>query len=337
MTEVNLKRSSSNTWLMILKPIVQRRINALLNLQADYFRVRVKFYEKLHTIQQKYFPEFEHLYQKRCSIINGQYEPSEYESRVDWSTMTSTKQESDSIISIEKKFDQMSTNTSLYSEINCVENTEKGIPKFWLTILKMMDAFNYNVKSQDEPALEHLVDIRYQSSTDFKAPGYTLEFLFSSNKYFTNSILTKQYDIRVNIDETKPYHYEGPEVVNCKGCVINWNSEHDLTIKMRKKRVRERKTGVMRTIIIKEKIKSFFNFFDPPIIPEGGIYDMEEEEQMILEADFEFGIMLKQKILPRAVLYYTGDIKNFLDEEFDQDQSNNQEDRSPTSTSSSSQ
>ncbi len=42
---------------------------------------------------------------------------------------------------------------------------------------------------------------------------------------------------------------------------------------------------------------------------------MTDEEQIQLEADIEFGLLLKQRVLPRAILYYTGEIFTTFEEE----------------------
>ena len=47
--------------------------------------------------------------------------------------------------------------------------------------------------------------------------GFTLEFVFEPNEYFTNRVLTKQYMMKFSIDDETPMEYDGPEVVKCKG------------------------------------------------------------------------------------------------------------------------
>jgi hypothetical protein len=43
------------------------------------------------------------------------------------------------------------------------------------------------------------------------------EFYFESNKFFNNTVLTKQYQMRSEPDEADPFSFEGPEIVKCKG------------------------------------------------------------------------------------------------------------------------
>merc|ERR1711862_949935 len=68
--------------------------------------------------------------------------------------------------------------------------------------------------------------------------------------------------------------------------------------------------GVPRTV----RAASFFEFFDPPCIEEG---DCEEgsHDKAALAMDFEIGLNIKDKIIPRAVLFFTGEIVN---EDFDE-------------------
>ena len=45
------------------------------------------------------------------------------------------------------------------------------------------------------------------------------------------------------------------------------------------------------------------------LVPEGPDAELEESEEMsLLAADFEIGHMLRDSIVPKAVLYYTGEI-----------------------------
>jgi len=44
--------------------------------------------------------------------------------------------------------------------------------------------------------------------------GFILKFVFEPNEYFTNEILTKEYQMKL--------HHEGPEIVKCKGSVLHY-------------------------------------------------------------------------------------------------------------------
>ena len=56
------------------------------------------------------------------------------------------------------------------------------------------------------------------------------------------------------------------------------------------------------------KIDSFFNFFQPPTVPDDPAEEMSDENRATLAIDFDVGFAIKEKIVPRAVLYFTGEI-----------------------------
>ena len=51
----------------------------------------------------------------------------------------------------------------------------------------------------------------------FSSQGFTLDFHFSSNDFFTNSVLTKNYEMRSEPDEADPFSFEGPEIIKSEG------------------------------------------------------------------------------------------------------------------------
>jgi hypothetical protein len=271
MTEViNSHRSSSSLW-SDCQPNIQRRINALLNYQAEYFRLRVEFHRQLHDLQYAYNPQFEQIFEQRRKIID--------------------------------------------------ESNTSRLDHFWLTVLKNLDSYDYPIQPRDEICLKYLVDIRcILNPPNADSTSFTLEFHFSPlNPFFTETILTKNYSIRFEIDESNPYRsYDGPEIDQCHGCSITWKPEHNLTIRKRNKRIRNKITGQIEFVQIEKSVKSFFNFFSPPLIPTDGIYQMTDDDQIHLEADIEFGLLLKQRVLPRAILYYTGEAFTIFDQDEDE-------------------
>ena len=47
------------------------------------------------------------------------------------------------------------------------------------------------------------------------------------------------------------------------------------------------------------------HLFAPPEVPERG--DLGDDAEAILAADFEIGHFLRERIIPRSVLYFTGE------------------------------
>ena len=106
--------------------------------------------------------------------------------------------------------------------------------------------------------------------------------------------------------EDDPFSFEGPEIFKCKGSTINWKEGKNLTVKTVKKKQKHKSKGNVRTITKQVKNDSFFNFFDPPPIPDDPDADVDPETQDLLTADFEIGHYIRDRIIPRAVLFFTG-------------------------------
>ena len=57
---------------------------------------------------------------------------------------------------------------------------------------------------------------------DFFLKGFKLHFYFEPNEYFTNSELTKEYEMKCAPPEGDPFSFDGPEIYRCKGNVLKW-------------------------------------------------------------------------------------------------------------------
>ncbi|EDO27320.1 predicted protein [Nematostella vectensis] len=100
---------------------------------------------------------------------------------------------------------------------------------------------NNNNKEHDEPILKHLHDVRViftgpesTNTTQYPQPtpmGFVLEFHFTPNPFFTNTVLTKSYKMKCEPDEDDPFSFEGPEIVSTSGCKIDWKKGKNITQK----------------------------------------------------------------------------------------------------------
>jgi len=175
--------------------------------------------------------------------------------------------------------------------------------------------------------LKHLIDVRITMQNEPQQKGFTIEFEFTPNEYFSNTKLTKSYELRTGPDEDEPLSYEGPEIVKSKGCEIQWNKGKNVTIKMVKKRQKHKNRGTIRVVTKEVQTDSFFNFFTPPTVPEELDAELEDSDEVrMLAADFEIGHMLRDSIVPKAVLYYTGEAGDEEDGEFDEDEEDEDDD-----------
>lgn len=183
---------------------------------------------------------------------------------------------------------------------------DKGIPKFWLKVLLHNELTAAMVTDTDQPILERLNDIRVLLTTDGEETGFTLEFHFSPNDYFTNTTITKQYIFSHGAPAENPLEYDGPEIVRCRGSQINWKQGKNVTIKVMKKVKKHKNRKEMRTVTKTVKRDSFFNFFDPPLESLTN-EDLDEDTAELLQEDFRIGHFIRDSLIPRAVLYFTGE------------------------------
>ncbi|XP_076881208.1 nucleosome assembly protein 1;4-like isoform X1 [Bidens hawaiensis] len=174
----------------------------------------------------------------------------------------------------------------------------KGVPDFWLTAMKTNEILADEITERDEDALKYLKDIKWCRVDEPK--GFKLEFFFDTNPYFTNSVLTKVYHM---IDDDEPI------LEKAIGTDIEWLPGKCLTQKILKKKPKKGSKNA-KPITKTEKCQSFFNFFSPPQVPDDE-EDIDEEEaeelQNQMEEDYDIGSTIRDKIIPHAVSWFTGE------------------------------
>uniref|UniRef100_A0A8C8ZCM0 Nucleosome assembly protein 1 like 1 n=1 Tax=Prolemur simus TaxID=1328070 RepID=A0A8C8ZCM0_PROSS len=261
-----------------LPRVVKRRVNALKNLQVKCAQIEAKFYEEVHDLERKYAALYQPLFDKEELKEKAKIED-------------------------EKKDEE--------------KEDPKGIPEFWLTVFKNVDLLSDMVQEHDEPILKHLKDIKVKFSDAGQPMSFVLEFHFEPNEYFTNEVLTKTYRMRSEPDDSDPFSFDGPEIMGCTGCQIDWKKGKNVTLKTIKKKQKHKGRGTVRTVTKTVSNDSFFNFFAPPEVPESG--DLDDDAEAILAADFEIGHFLRERIIPRSVLYFTGEAIEDDDDDYDEE------------------
>ena len=78
-------------------------------------------------------------------------------------------------------------------------------------------------------------------------------------------------------------------------------------------------TDTKQTRVVKKTVpqESFFNFFDPPKAPAAEDEEAAEDVEERLELDYQLGEDIKEKLIPRAIDWFTGEALQF--EEIDDD------------------
>ena len=150
--------------------------------------------------------------------------------------------------------------------------------------------------------------------------GFELHFHFSPNKFFTNTTLTKRYEVPNLLTEDEPI------LKNVTGTTINWKTGHSLTYREVTKKQRKKtgqNAGQIRTITKKERTDSLFHWFTPPSMP--GLTEVvdEDEADAVEEAfdhDYDIAQAIKNHLIPKAILWFTGEamMEDYDDEELEE-------------------
>jgi nucleosome assembly protein 1-like 1 len=299
----------SSGYIESLPAQVRRRVAGLKGIQKEHAKLEAAFQEEVLQLEKKYFAKFTPLYERRARIVNGGVEPT---------------------------VDEIKAGEEESGESEEAEKSEKpveageapnGIPEFWLSAMKNQISLAEMITDKDEGALKHLIDIRMEY---LDKPGFRLIFEFEDNEYFTNKALTKTYFYQNENGYGGDFIYDHAE-----GDKIEWKVGKDLTVRVEQKKQRN-KSGypqvlsldwhywqvlcldTKQTRIVKKTVPtdSFFNFFTPPKPPTGD-EEAEDDIEERLELDYQLGEDIKEKLIPRAIDWFTGEALAF--EELDED------------------
>lgn len=284
---------------------VRRRVKALKKLQLDATELEAKFYEEVYALERKFHELHSPLYVQRAAVTDGKHEPTDQEAAF---ALADTDSED------EERITEVNDDGS---KKDVVADTS-GIPSFWLTIFQTEELLVEIIGEDDEPLLEKLWDIGLAFDQGDNM-GFTLSFHFHPNEYFTDSVLTKHYAMKCKPEKDDPFGFEGPEIFKCDGCKINWKDGKNVTVKQIKKKVKKGKDKG-KTVTKEVKADSFFNFFSPPAVPDDPEAELEEEVEMNLQQDFQIGHFLRERVVPRAVLFYTGEEQEDEEEDFEDEE-----------------
>ncbi|KAK8936373.1 hypothetical protein KSP39_PZI013710 [Platanthera zijinensis] len=254
--------------LETLSPTVRKRVEVLRKIQVEHDEFEAKFHEERAALEAKYQKLYEPLYIKRYEIVNG-------------------------LVEAEGVADDSAGNVD-----DDKANEGKGVPEFWLTAMKTNEVLSVEIHERDEDALKYLKDIKWSKLDDPK--GFKLEFFFNPNPFFKNSVLTKTYHM---IDDDEPI------LEKAIGTEIEWLAGRCLTQKVLKKKPKKGSKNT-KPITKTETCESFFNFFSPPQVPEDDEeIDEEAAEQLqdLMEQDYDIGSTIRDKIIPHAVSWFTGE------------------------------
>lgn len=229
-----------------------------------------------------------------------------------------------------------------------------GLPSFWLRALKANRLLADIIEEHDEAPLAYLRNIQCEWLSPSAPPApqggaappkpeagaphpesFRLVFTFVENPFFKPLTLVKEYRLSMAAGG------RGAELTSTHSTQIEWAKDKDVTKKTVLRKQRNRKTKQTRTVAETVDANSFFNLFvDHEIPSDEKLEQMEEKEveelQMVVEADYDIGITIRDKIIPRAVDWFLGQVDDdsdfedydLNDEEFDSEDSDEDEDSS---------
>ncbi|EKD13518.1 uncharacterized protein L3040_008614 [Drepanopeziza brunnea f. sp. 'multigermtubi'] len=273
----------SSGYVESLPAPVRRRVAGLKGVQKEHSKLEAEFQEEVLELEKKYFAKFTPLYQKRATIVNGAAEPTEAE------IQAGEEDDEEQNEPVEKSEDT--------SDV-------KGIPEFWLSAMKNQVSLAEMITDRDEAALKDLTDVRMEY---LDKPGFRLIFEFAENEFFSNKLITKTYFYQNESGYGGDFIYDHAE-----GDKIDWKAGKDLTVRIESKKQRNKNTKQTRVVKKTVPTESFFNFFSPPKAPtddddDDAASDIEER----LELDYQLGEDIKEKLIPRAIDWFTGEALQF--------------------------
>ncbi|RKU45951.1 hypothetical protein DL546_004713 [Coniochaeta pulveracea] len=284
----------SSGYIESLPAQVKRRVAGLKGIQKEHTKLEAEFQEEVLQLEKKYFAKFTPLYQKRSAIVNGATEPTEEEIKAG--------EEDEEEEEEAEKAESSETASADKADVS-------GIPEFWLSAMKNQISLAEMITDRDEAALKYLTDIRMEY---LDKPGFRLIFEFAENEFFTNKTITKTYYYQNESGYGGDFIYDHAE-----GDKIDWKPERDLTVRVEQKKQRNKNTKQTRIVKKTVPTQSFFNFFSPPTAPTEEDDDAASDIEERLELDYQLGEDIKEKLIPRAIDWFTGEALQF--EELDED------------------
>ncbi|XP_055351642.1 nucleosome assembly protein 1-like 1-A [Paramacrobiotus metropolitanus] len=273
---------------------IHKCINALRNLHMEARRKEVESQVAAFRLEADTYRSLDKVWKKRAEFIAGKAVPTEQESK----------------FSLTDKDIKPDTSP---------DDGQKGIPKFWMVVLNYAAHTADMIQPHDIAVLEFLKDVRIEYKD--KPLGFGIAFEFAPNPFFGNTVLTRSYEYDTNLTPTQLYTSNGLMPTSTAGCKITWKEGKDVT----------KKSASGDGMKGSKKVDSFFDFFTPGITDLSKIGQMlaEEDSEDLMEkaeqagVDYEIATGLRLRVVPRALLFYTGeaDAEGVDDSDFSEDYS----------------
>ncbi|TFK49744.1 NAP-domain-containing protein [Heliocybe sulcata] len=162
---------------------VKRAIQGLRGLQVAQVGIQKEFQKEILALERKYSKSMQVLYERRKQVLLGKIGVSKEE--IILGEVQSLKEDEDY-----RNLPALPVNTTT--------SRPAKVEGFWLRVLKGQPDIENMIQETDEPALYHLTDMTVSYPTKLSGPGdpslaFSVNFYFSPNEFFSNSVLTKTY------------------------------------------------------------------------------------------------------------------------------------------------
>lgn len=278
---------------------VKRNLYGLKSLQEKQYEIEADFQAELLELERKFQLLYEPIFEQRKKYVTGEVEPTKEEIE-NGKAILEAEEDNEDAEDEEKEEDE-----DEQEDGEKADSEEKGVPYFWLTAMQNLPAIADMISERDVEVLEHLINVKMEY---IDKPGFKLIFEFSKNEFFKNKELVKTYYYQKELGYTGEFVYDHAE-----GDEIEWaDNAHNVTVTIELRKQRNKHTKQVRTIEKTTPTYSFFNFFTPPVMPgtngddEEEFEDIDEELEESLQNDYSVGELIKEKLIPRAVDWFTG-------------------------------
>ncbi|KAF2455028.1 hypothetical protein BDY21DRAFT_373535 [Lineolata rhizophorae] len=276
-------------------PKEEKPLRQLFDLHSSQLDIAHRHQLEILELEKKYHRQYVDLYAKRTAVVNG--------------AATEDGGKRDSVHSSDAKA------------------SSRGLPGFWLRAMRNNPLISRDITKDDEAALAKLKDVRIEY---LRRPGFRLQFDFDENDFFTNTTLKKSFTYQRDADDFTGELAYG----DAKGDKIRWKRGKNLT----------EKTAEEDGETVSISVESFFDFFDTPSKEDAeakraaklnGSRPADSETttngnqkendaqngnddddsssdagsalEWALEHDFDMGEEFKEKLIPHALYWYTGE------------------------------
>ncbi|KAF9462237.1 hypothetical protein BDZ94DRAFT_742005 [Collybia nuda] len=268
----------------------KRSIQGIRGVEDSLKTLQKEYELAVFDLERKWSVKFSECYERRSALLSGTVAPTGEEIAV--GETKSRRIRSD------------------YQPLVALEDKAKAVPveNYWLHVFfnSHVDAY---IAETDFTALRHLtnVSLSYPSQEELPMPAFRLGFCFSPNEFFKNAELelTLYYKAEVNFTGNLQFSHVTADK-------IDWMPDRNL-IEIAAQNGDPQDPNDPGD-------ESFFSIFEPPVLitvpaVEGANKDNEFDRSIALAHVFNFGLELKQMVLPNTVDYLLGEVEDDEDDD----------------------